>query len=284
MRRISVGLALAAVAAIVVAGIGPADSRAAPSRLEREIYSPAVEGRLGLAVYLPADYATSKARFPVVYFLHGLPATPTSYQASAFIARAVEQVGGEAIVVAPQGARANDTDPEYLDWGRGRNWSTAISRDVVHYVDSHFRTIRNRDGRALIGLSAGGYGAMIIAVNNLATYGAVESWSGYFHPTDPSGTHALDLGSAEANANASAHTYVKRLERDQARRPTLIGFYVGRSDRRFLSENIEFDRELRAGGVRHVFDIYPGGHQQSLWTSHAAAWLALALRHLAPPT
>jgi enterochelin esterase-like enzyme len=108
----------------------------------------------------------------------------------------------------------------------------------------------------------------------------VESWSGYFHPTDPQGLHALDLGSARANANASAHAFVKTLRRELARRPTYFAFYVGRGDERFRDENERFDRELDAAHVPHVFRVYAGGHEQSVWTSHARAWLAVAVDHL----
>jgi enterochelin esterase-like enzyme len=93
--------------------------------------------------------------------------------------------------------------------------------------------------------------------------------------------HALDRGSARANANASAHAFVKTLGRAFVRRPTYFAFYVGRGDDRFRDENERFDRELDAAHVPHVFRVYDGGHEQSIWTSHARAWLALAVDHLA---
>jgi S-formylglutathione hydrolase FrmB len=251
-----------------------------PLKVERAIYSPAVEGRLRLAVYLPAGYASSGRRFPVVYFLHGLPAAAGSFRGADFLARALASSGRRAIIVAPQGARDTDSDPEYLDWGPGRNWETAITSDVVGYVDSHFRTIGTRQGRAIVGLSAGGYGAVMLALHHLPAFSVVESWSGYFHPTDPAGDHALDLGSPQANANASAHAFVKSLRRGFARRPTFFAFYVGSGDARFRDENRLFHRELAAAGVPHVFRIYPGGHEQSVWSEHAQAWLGLAVDHL----
>jgi S-formylglutathione hydrolase FrmB len=216
-----------------------------------------------------------------VYFLHGLPAAASSYQGADFLARALESSGRKAIIVAPQGARDGDSDPEYLDWGNGRNWETAITHDVVRYVDSHLRTIPTRRGRAIVGLSAGGYGAVILALHHLQAFSVMESWSGYFHPTDPAGEQALDLGSASANAKASAHTFVSSLRRGFASQPTYFGFYVGRGDARFRDENQEFDRELTAARVPHLFRVYPGGHQQSVWSSHAQVWLALAVDHLA---
>ena len=56
------------------------------------------------------------------------------------------------------------TDPEYLDWGPGRQWETAVAEEVPAYVDAHFRTIRSRSARAIVGLSAGGYGAVLVAL------------------------------------------------------------------------------------------------------------------------
>ena len=63
------------------------------------------------------------------------------------------------------------------DWGPGRNWETAIAKEVPAYVDGRFRTIADRRGRALVGLSAGGYGAVLVALHHLSDFSAVESWS-----------------------------------------------------------------------------------------------------------
>jgi enterochelin esterase-like enzyme len=111
----------------------------------------------------------------------------------------------------------------------------------------------------------------------------IESWSGYFHPTNPAGTAALDLGTSRANARASAHTFVSTLKHAFTRRPTFFAFYVGRGDTRFRDENVQLDHELDRARVGHVFRVYPGGHQQSVWQRHAPAWLNLAVRHLNSP-
>jgi putative tributyrin esterase len=244
--------------------------------------APSMGGELRATVVLPPGYVTSGTRYPVVYFLHGLPAAPFSYRGVGFLRRALRAIGGDAILVAPQGARDGDGDGEYLDWGPGRNWETAIAHDLPRYVDAHYRTIESRRGRALVGLSAGGYGAMLLALHHLGDFGVVEAWSGYFHPTDPTGTQALDLGSSAANARASAHALIGSLRADERRRPTFLAFYVGSGDARFRAENERFDAELRAARVPHLFRVYPGGHESSVWSTHAADWLRLALRHLRP--
>jgi S-formylglutathione hydrolase FrmB len=238
-------------------------------------------GALHYEVYLPSDYDTSGRHYPVVYFLHGLPAPATAFQQFAWLEHALDAVNEQAILVLPQGARGNESDPEYLDHGSGHNWATAISVDLPRAIDARFRTIAARRGRAIVGLSAGGYGAMHLAFLHLGTYAAVESWSGYFHPTDPTGTQSLDLGSAARNAKANVHRQALEARLDKL--PLYIAFYVGRSDPLFVNENERLNQELSNAGIGHVFRIYPGGHSQSLWAGEAPAWLALALNHLTPP-
>ena len=243
--------------------------------------SDALRDEIGLRIYLPPDYSTTTKRYPVIYFLHGLPASSVAYRNTDFLRRAMTTVGRDAIVVAIQGARDGEPDTEYLDSGLGRNWETAVAVEVPRFVDRRFRTIPSRRGRAIVGVSAGGYGAMLLGLHHLGAFSAIESWSGYFHPTDPTGSVGLDLGSPTKNARASAHSFIAGLRPTFVRNATFLAFYVGTADSRFRAENKQFDRKLAAAHVPHLFRMFAGGHVQSLWTRHAAAWLGLALDHLA---
>lgn len=273
--------ALVTVAAAAVVACAGGASAASGQVLYEGFISHALRGTVQFAVYLPPGYASSGRRYPVVYFLHGLPAPPTAYKDIAWLQGPLDALSRRAILVAPQAAADEDSDPEYLDWGPGRNWETAIAKEVPSYVDSHLRAIPTRRGRALAGLSAGGYGAVILALHHLDDFAAIESWSGYFHPTNPAGTAALDLGSSAKNARASAHSFVTTLRADSKRRPTFFAFYVGSRDAHFRAENVQLARELRAAHVPHVFAVYSGAHEQSVWKAHAKAWLELAVDHLA---
>jgi enterochelin esterase-like enzyme len=278
------GLRRAVVATVVACAVVSAAGAGVVVRgtlLERSFHSKALRGQVGFEIYLPPGYAHSGKRYPVVYFLHGLPASSRAFRGASAFAKALEAAGKPAILVGPQGARDDDSDPEYIDWGTGRNWETALGTELPRYVDAHYRTIGGRRGRALVGLSAGGYGAALVALHRLSAFSVIESWSGYFHPTNPTGTKALDLGSTAANQHASAHSFVRSLRSAFARRPTFFAFYVGAQDSRFLAENLRLHRELRTADVPHVFEVYEGGHSQSLWLRHAAPWLRLALAHLA---
>lgn len=278
---LGVAVALVALAAVLVPALGSSTGQAASPVTERAFRSKALKAPLRFAVSLPPGYARG-GRYPVIYFLHGLPATATSFRDIGFLRRALDQVARQAIVVAPQGARDGDPDPEYIDWGEGRNWETALAQELPAYVDRTFRTIPGRQGRALVGISAGGYGALLVGLHNLDTFSAIESWSGYTSPTDPEGTTTLDLGSPAANLYASASAMVRRLQQAPGARPTFLGFYVGTQDTLFRPANVRLDAQLRDAGVPHLFRLYPGGHDQVLWSAHASEWLGLALARLAP--
>jgi enterochelin esterase-like enzyme len=133
-----------------------------------------------------------------------------------------------------------------------------------------------------VGLSAGGSGAAILVLDHPAEYSVIESWSGYFQPTDPTGATTLDVGTATENADASLHSLVSTLRTQFRRYPTFFAFYVGRRDPTFVPDNLALDRELSAASVAHVFELYNGGHNDALWQAQAPRWLALAIDHLSP--
>ena len=286
LATVAVLLAVGVAGAVARGRIDPTRSTAhatrtsSAHRLSVTCRSPSLGGSLPAIVYLPAGYQSGSSRYRVIYFLHGLPANAGSYRANQFVAKAVSSGRNAAIVVAPQGARSDNEDHEYLDVKTTENWPQAISHDLTRCIDSRFRTVANRSGRALVGLSAGGYGAMNIGLRNLATFGAVESWSGYFEATDPSGNHKLDLGSSQANTAATVPRGAD-LKAEVKAHPSLIAFYVGRQDDRFADDNESFDRALAREGIPHLFRTYHGGHSGALWTSESKLWLGYALGALA---
>lgn len=282
-------LALAAVGCGSSQSGGSATVPAPPAGSGRVVHgsfhAPAIRGTEHYTAYLPPGYDTGRRRYPVIYALHGLPSTARGYL-SMPVARwgaIAERAGEPAIVVAPQGARAGDTDPEWHDWGPGRDWESVVAVDVVDHIDRTYRTLADRRGRALVGISAGGYGATLIAVHHPAVFSVIQSWSGYFHPTNPSGSAPLDVGSPQGNAQASAHTYVpqvRRIYRDF--RPTYFSFYVGDADPHFLAENLQLNRELDAADIAHGFAVYRGAHEVAFWNRHEAGWITVAAEQLAP--
>src|SRR5690348_16165621 len=110
IRRLSIVGAIALFGASVAAAVafGHGSTRSDDRAIVAHV------GTLRYAVYLPENYATSGLRYPVVYFLHGLPGGPTSYRGIGWLETALDAAGKPAILIAPQGASAREHDPEYL--------------------------------------------------------------------------------------------------------------------------------------------------------------------------
>jgi len=282
LRRAATLAVVGATALVVFVGASSPGASAAEARqaVAGSLQSRALSGKLHFLVYLPAGYADGTRRYPVVYFLHGLPAGPTSYLSLDWVDTALDRAGSDAILVVPQASRRANGDPEYQNWGAGHDWQTALAKELPAWIDAHYRTIATRSGRAVVGLSAGGYGATIIGLHYPTEFSVIESWSGYFRPTDPTGQKTLELGSAAADADASVESLLPSLQQQFARYPTFFAFYVGDADPMFVPDNTTLDRDLTSTGIPHLFELYSGGHSTGLWKQHAASWLALAVAHL----
>jgi len=118
----------------------------------------------GVCIYLPPGYESAKTRYPVVYLLHGGGGDAGDPVAQGRIQDTMDDLIADdpdaaAIVVMPDG-----TDAQWYDGfdGKIRN-ETYVAAHLVPYVDRHFRTIATRSGRAITGVSNGGYGAILMA-------------------------------------------------------------------------------------------------------------------------
>lgn len=132
-------------------------------------------------VYLPPSFDPGR-RYPVIYLLHGMPGSPSEYLAGTNLLDDADDriADGELrpfIGVMPAAGPSGRYNGEWAG-----PWERALVDYVVPWVDAHLPTVDERSGRTLGGLSAGGFGAVDIALRNSGLFGAVESWSGYFRP------------------------------------------------------------------------------------------------------
>jgi S-formylglutathione hydrolase FrmB len=138
---------------------------------------------LKVHVVLPTGYEQNRSRrYPVLYALPG-----TSNKASVWLTNihTVEMTRNlPMIVVIPDGTYNADGGGFYTDWvdrttSRGvANWETFHTKELVPWIDARYRTIRSRAGRAIVGISQGGFGSMSYAARHPGLYGAAASFSG----------------------------------------------------------------------------------------------------------
>jgi S-formylglutathione hydrolase FrmB len=109
-------------------------------------------------IVLPATYTSSNNRFPVVYLLHGFSGDYTTWPRLCPLGTYADRY--QMIFVCPDGGY----DSWYLDSPvkKGSLFETYIAIEVVDFIDAHYRTWALRQGRALIGHSMGGHGALTL--------------------------------------------------------------------------------------------------------------------------
>jgi S-formylglutathione hydrolase FrmB len=181
-----------------------------------------------------------------------------------------------AILVMPFGSTGTFTDKEWVNGATpGNDWATFVARDLVRYVDAHYRTMPTRAARAIAGLSEGGYGAIDIALHHPREFSVVESWSGYEQPDKLRSIFGAKLQLLARNDPA---TLLPRVAPELRRLGTYFWFYSGTEDH-FAQQNRAFSHELARARIPHRFFESFGGHNWALWRKNAAhAYIAAAER------
>jgi len=149
-----------------------------PTGLETvEFFSPAVDRMMKFDIVLPSDYHTSERRYPVLYLLHGYMQNYTVWGrnlAGAFYARNLD----ELILVLPDGGNSWFINYASSEIGQQNNWEDHLIKDVIGHVDANFRTEASREGRAISGLSMGGFAAFSLGLRHSDMFISIGSTSG----------------------------------------------------------------------------------------------------------
>jgi len=158
-----VGLAFSSAQEADFQWVNPLPDEAHPRLSHGTFRSTSMGLDVGFVIYLPPGYedqANAQRRYPVVYFLHGgLSGTEnSSIGMTAYFDRAIESgVVPPRIYVFVNGGRHS-----HYDHG-GFLAETAFVKELIPHIDSNYRTIAARSGRAIEGFSAGGRGTARIA-------------------------------------------------------------------------------------------------------------------------
>jgi enterochelin esterase-like enzyme len=225
--------------------------------------SVALHGTGSFYVYLPAGYAATSSRYPVLYLLHG-----NSQPATAFLELGLQEELDRLIaghVIPPMIAVMIQGGPGSNNWrnlGAMRYESYVL--EVQEMVDRSLPSIASRASRAIAGDSMGGYGAMNVALGNPYRFGVVESWLGFFNGLG--GELRADRPIIKA---LGLNAFVYGGESDKIADPT---------------ENRPFAAALRAAGAHARAAVYPGDHSVETLQAHLASMLTFAGRSLAKPS
>ena len=149
-----------------------------------KVHGVALEGNLEnddvdreVIVFLPPSYEADKSRrYPVVYALHGYSIGAAQWSYEIHVPQTIEgafaQGAKETIVVLPDSKTVHNGSM-YSSSATTGDFERFIAKDVVSYIDGHYRTIPKRSSRGLAGHSMGGYGASRIGMKHSDVFGSL---------------------------------------------------------------------------------------------------------------
>ena len=206
---------LAAQVQTDVPAVVPGAPRVTVERIR--VHGAALEGNLEgdavdreVIVFLPPSYAVEKNRhYPVLYALHGYSIGAEQWTHEIHVPQTIEgafaQGAREMIVVLPDSKTVHNGSM-YSSSATTGDFEQFIARDLVSYMDAHYRTIPARASRGLVGHSMGGYGATRIGMKHADVFGSVYIMSPCClaartaGPSNPDDEKALEAVKTEADS------------------------------------------------------------------------------------
>lgn len=229
-----------------------------------DTYSQAMKKTIKAVVIKPAGYDGSKA-LPVIYLLHGYSGNYADWVTKV---KGIQQQADRLnmLIVCPDGGFSSwywnsPADPSY-------QYETYVSKELVSWIDEHYKTIRDRKGRAITGLSMGGHGALYLAIRHQDVYGAAGSMSGGvdIRPFPNNWDMAKRLGPyAKEPGRWESHTVINQLH---LLTPNSLALLVDCGyDDFFYKVNLNLHEQLQYRNIPHDFIARPGAHNWNYWSN-----------------
>jgi len=282
LRRLVLGI-LAALAIL-----GTAVDAVAGTIVARTFESPTLGRAWSYNVYLPSGYDESRTRYPVLYLLHGNGQRFTSWAERGDIRATADALiaSGEipaALIVMPDAGTT-----WYVD--RKEPMETAFLRDLIPDVEATYRTIAERDGRVIAGLSMGGYGSLRFALQHPDMFAAAGLLSpAIYDPVPPENSSARRVnvfGSPEFDPSVwEAYSYPALWEAYLATGLPVPMYIVSGDDDEFLVEAsaLQFYELLRRHEQPAELRIVDGGHTWAVWKSAVGDAMTYVFRYASRP-
>lgn len=243
------------------------------SRLLDTKFRSALLGKeMPILLYLPPGYDDSQRRYPVLYMLSGFAGDYREWimwglcDTIEFLIR-----NGQIqpmIVVMPEGERSWWFNHAPVPGSDGKQWGDYIWKDVVNYVDANYRTLPQRESRAIGGLSSGGQSALMFGLTHPEVFSIV-------------GAHSPSLRGADGSlAIFGDADYFKQYDplwlfrNTTTWRELTLWVDIGADDNQWGTVILQMHEILDALNIPHEWhDTWHGIHDGYYWSAHVADYL-----------
>ena len=254
------------------------------SRLQdRAFKSTSLNRVMKYRVWLPAGYFDGTRTYPVLYLLHGWSGDETNWSTLTKLTKHAENL--PVIIVMPDGQNS-----WYVDSGseEKEKFEAFLTQDLIENVDESWRTVHGREGRAIAGLSMGGYGAVKEALKHPEMFQMAASMSGAFNAGSAElEKERADLRPSLAEAFGAEHSQTREQNNlyalaQKADVKTTPYLYVdcGSQDESFLEPNRKLAAILSQRKFAYEYHEFPGVHDWNYWDKRLPAVLGLVRREL----
>ncbi len=240
------------------------------------IYSNSMHKYIKAVVIKPDSYKKKKNSFPVVYLLHGYDGWYSNW-----IIRVPELINYadeyQTLIVCPDGAKSS----WYFDSpiNTAYRYETHVAKEVVHFIDAHYRSKADKNHRAITGLSMGGHGALFLALRHNDVFGAAGSMSGVVDLKTSRNSYDISqrIGDTIVHAKEWHDFTVINLIENYTNTDLKIIFDCGIGDV-FIDGNRRLHQKMLQLKIAHEYIERPGVHSWDYWRN-AVTFQLLYFQH-----
>lgn len=232
-------------------------------------------GEAGVAVYLPEGYATSEKDYPVLYLLHGSGDDETGWltkgKAKAILDSLItNNLCQQMIVVMPNGY-LEQTGKYYTP--ESRLWMESTFEEnfsqLIAWTEAHYRTINDKQHRAIAGLSMGGFHTMHTAALLNQSFDYVGIFSALYvpHTKQPHSERIIEM-SALALSDKPAYQQTEALLAQQFANPPQLYWIACGVDDFLYQDNVVYRQYLDEKQYPYEYHESEGGHTWDNWIDY----------------
>lgn len=240
-----------------------------------DYFSKSLQKASSFNIVFPDDANVARP-WAVFYLLHGLSDDHTIWMRRTSIERYV--TGLPLVVVMPNGGRG-----WYTNAVEGEKYEDDLIKDVMGLVERSFAVKAERSGRAIGGLSMGGFGAVKLGLKHHELFGSVNSHSGalgmvheFERAQRLSPEFARIFGPMPSGGPEDPFAILQRIDHGRVP-PMRIDCGV---DDRLLGQNRDFHKHLESMHIEHEYEEFPGRHTWDYWDKHVQEAIAFHVRNL----
>jgi enterochelin esterase-like enzyme len=250
-------------------------------RKNLEMHSEILERKVPYSILLPAGYTDNQKEYPVIYLLHGFGGDHTSWINRCRINELIDSLKAQGdlsdcIYVLPDAEKSyylNNFDSSCM-------YTDFFLYELVPYIDSVYKTVSDKAHRALLGLSMGGFGTIVLALKYPDVFGTVVAFSAAVRTEDqfrtlPQPRYEIFFASVYGPRLTPEERITDHWKKnspyylvDSLNSPQLktINWYIDCGlDDPLLSANEALHDLMKAYGIPHEFHVRPGNHNWDYW-------------------